>query len=126
VNEKAGLNTLRFYRKMGQWDKYIAFADPFLEKHGKTQEIYNSVAWEIVANSDDIPALEKALVYSEKSIALDKQYGNTDTRANVLYKLKKYKQAKAAAKESISLAKKEKLDYTSTQELLDKIEKAMR
>jgi thioredoxin-related protein len=125
INEKAGLNTLRFYRKTGQWDKYVRYADPFLAKHGKTQEIYNSVAWEIVANSDNIPALEKALVYSEKSMKIEKNYGNSDTWANVLYKLKRYKEAQVAAKESIALAKKEKLDDTSTKELLEKIEKAL-
>jgi hypothetical protein len=55
-------------------------------------------------------------------MAFEKNYGNSDTWANVLYKLKKYKEAEAAANESIELAKKEKLDYTSTQELLTKIE----
>jgi thiol-disulfide isomerase/thioredoxin len=125
INEAAGLNTLRFYRKTGEWQQYQMFADPFLKQYGKSQEIYNSVAWEMVANSDDAGVLSKALEYADASVKLDKNYGNTDTRANILYKLKKYKEARIAARESIELAKKEKLDYTSTKELLDKIEKSL-
>jgi len=123
TNISAGTNTLRFYRKTVQWNEYVSFADDFLGKYGDNQEIYNSVAWEIVANSQDEKVLNKALDYINKSMSLDKNYGNSDTWANVLYKLKRYKEAEAAAKESIELAKKEKLEYVSTQELLDKIEK---
>jgi len=125
VNVAAGTNTLRYYRKTEQWTDYIGFADSFLAKYGDKQEIYNSVAWEIVSNSDDAKVLNHALDYITRGMKLEKNYGNSDTWANVLYKLKRYKEAEAAAKESIELAKKEKLDYVSTQELLDKIEKEM-
>ncbi len=125
INVSAGTNSLRFYRKTDQWTDYVNYADDFLGKYGDNQEIYNSVAWEMVSNSNDEMVLNKALDYINKSMKLDKNYGNSDTWANVLYKLKRYKEAEAAAKESIELAKKEKLDYASTQELLDKIEKDM-
>jgi len=125
INVSAGTNSLRFYRKTDQWNEYVRFADDFLGKYGDNQEIYNSVAWEIVSNCKDNVVLNKALDYINKSMKLEKNYGNSDTWANVLYKLKRYKEAEAAAKESIELAKKEKLDYVSTQELLDKIEKDM-
>ena len=125
INVSAGTNSLRFYRKTDQWNEYVRFADDFLGKYGDNQEIYNSVAWEIVSNSKDEVVLNKALDYINKSMKLEKNYGNSDTWANVLYKLKRYKEAEAAAKESIELAKKEKLDFVSTQELLDKIEKDM-
>jgi thiol-disulfide isomerase/thioredoxin len=125
INTTAGLNELRFYRKTERWKEYIIAADKFLNKFGDKQETYNSVAWEIFSHSDDHEALEKGLGYAAQSMKLEKNYGNSDTYANLLYKLKRYKEAAAAAKESIKLAKKEKLDYTSTQELLDNIEKSM-
>jgi len=125
TNVSAGLNSLRFYRKTGQWNEYVKYANAFLDKYGDNQEIYNSVAWEMVANTDDAIVLNEALNFINKSMALDKNYGNSDTWANILYKLKRYKEAEAAANESIALAKKEKLDYVSTQELLDKIDKEL-
>ena len=125
INVSAGLNSLRFYRKTGQWAEYVKYANTFLDKYGDNQEIYNSVAWEMVANTDDATVLTHALNFINKSMTLDKNYGNSDTWANILYKLKRYKEAESAANESIAFAKKEKLDYVSTQELLDKIEKDM-
>ena len=121
VLKMAGNSELRFYRKTNQWDQYISFADEFLSKYGDNEREYNSVAWEIVANTDNKPALEKALVYADKSMKLGKNYGNTDTYANVLWKLGKKKEAEAACLDAIELAKAEKLDYTSTQEVLDKV-----
>jgi hypothetical protein len=121
VRQQEGMNELRFYRKMDRWNDYLAFADTFLSRYGNTSNMYNSVSWEIVSNTDNKDALQKALVYAEQSMKLGKDYGNTDTYANVLYKLNRSKDAEAAALDAIELAKKEKLDFSSTQELLDKV-----
>lgn len=87
-------------------------------------KFYNSVAWEMYILTDDKNLLKKAVNYVEKSIKGEKSSFNTDTMAVLQFKLGNNKKAEKYAIESIKLAQEEGNDYSSTQELLDKINAA--
>ncbi|OJJ18866.1 hypothetical protein BKI52_25170 [marine bacterium AO1-C] len=71
--------------------------------------------------TNDPQKLEKALVWAEKSVKLKKTWYNTSTQARLLYKLKRYQEAKKVAEESIALSKKIGGSPGGAQALLKKI-----
>ncbi|HAS41248.1 MAG TPA: hypothetical protein DCS93_12255 [Microscillaceae bacterium] len=71
--------------------------------------------------TSDPKKLEKALAWAEKSVRLKKTWYNTSTQARLLYKLKRYLEAKKVAEESLALSKKIGGDLGQTQALLEKI-----
>jgi thioredoxin-related protein len=82
----------------------------------------NNTAWAFYESVDDKAMLNEALKWAIKSVEIDSQYYNNDTVAALYYKLGKKGKAKKAAKEAISIAKKNGEDYSSTEELLNKIQ----
>ncbi|OJJ15368.1 hypothetical protein BKI52_38795 [marine bacterium AO1-C] len=85
----------------------------------------NRIASDYCEKFEEQLYLEKALGWVEKSIKLDKRSFNTYTQAQLLYKLKRYKRAKKAAKESIRLAQKEGKSFKNTRKLLNEIKRVM-
>ncbi|OJJ18864.1 hypothetical protein BKI52_25160 [marine bacterium AO1-C] len=69
----------------------------------------------------DTKRLEKALDWIKRSIELRKIYGNVYVKAQLLFKLERYAEAKKVVEESIVLAKQEKGNIKYAKELLDKI-----
>ncbi len=84
---------------------------------------YNSVAWQVFEITSDRDLLKKASEWTKLSINDTKNSFNTDTQAHILYKLGKNKEARRYALASIELAKEENADYSTTEALLEKIEK---
>jgi len=65
----------------------------------------NDVAWAIFQHSTDKKDLEKALAWSSEAVRLDpKNAGNTDTKANILYKLGRKDEALKTEMEALSLS----------------------
>lgn len=81
----------------------------------------NEVAWNFFEKVDDKAALQKAILWAQQSVKKQTSSFNTDTLANLYYKVGDRKNAKMWAEKSIVLAKTEGEDYQSTQELLDKV-----
>ena len=81
----------------------------------------NSIAWNFFENATDKVALEKALLWAKQSVKLDESYANTDTLANLYFKIGDKANAKIWATKAIELAKKEGEEYAETQALLDKV-----
>lgn len=81
----------------------------------------NSIAWNFFENATDKNALDKALLWSKQSVKLKEGYANTDTVANLYFKIGDKANAKLWAVKAIELAKKEGEEYQETQELLDKV-----
>ena len=86
-----------------------------------TSDELNSMAWNFFENATDKAALETALKWAKQSVKLKESYANTDTLANLYFKLGQKENAKTWATKSIELAKKSGDDYADTQALLDKI-----
>ena len=85
----------------------------------------NRIASDYAQKFEEQSYLKKALYWVEKSIKIDKRSFNTYTQAHLFYKLKRYKQAKKVAKESIRLAKKEGKSFEDTKKLLREIKRVM-
>jgi len=113
---------LNLYKKKKEWKNYIKTAEKFVNKYGKNDyQLLNSISWTVFENFKDKPTLLKAEKWAKLSVDLKDEYANNDTYANILFKLGKNQQAKAAAEKSIELAKKEGSDYKDTQDLLNRI-----
>jgi thiol-disulfide isomerase/thioredoxin len=114
--------TLNYYLHKKNLPEYVMLAKQYATTYfANDANGLNNIAWgfyEHVSNKTD---LANAAVWAEKSIQLDNKYYNTDTYANVLFKLGRIPEAKAAAEKAIDLAKQEQQDFSSTQDLLDKI-----
>jgi thiol-disulfide isomerase/thioredoxin len=104
------------------WKKYTKNASIYITKYNQENASeLNFVAWTYFEHIEDRAALLQAKNWSKHSTELESSYVNNDTYASILYKLGEKKEAKAAAEKAIELAKKEGVDYKSTEELLKKI-----
>ncbi len=104
------------------WKKYTKNAFIYITKYNQENASeLNLVAWTYFEHIEDQTSLTQAKSWSKHSTELENNYANNDTYASILYKLGKKKEAKAAAEKAIELAKKEGVDYKSTEELLKKI-----
>lgn len=136
VSEMRGLNngiadqavfniSLAYYENKKDWATYSKIFAEQADKYLKEPEEINNVSWNLYENSDNKNALLKAEFLMSK-IVEGSEWFVYDTYAAVLYKLKKKKEAKAAAEKAIEMAKKEGAaedDYKGTKELLKKIDK---
>jgi len=105
--------------------KYLADVQLFMATNPDlSSQSLNAHAWRIYELSDDKILLAQAESWINKSIELEKNSYNLDTKASIQYKLGKKLEAMQAAKESIKLAGEEGSDPSATQETLEKI-KAM-
>ena len=87
----------------------------------------NSVAWNIYETSDKKKELKYALKLITRSVEYHSEYANVDTKAAVLYKLRKYNAAKVAIDEALNLAANAgyEIDVSASEELKSKIETAL-
>ncbi len=113
---------LSYYSMKKDWDNYAKQASLYTDKYFATSPgTLNQIAWTFYENVTDKNMLAKAEGWAKKSIEIKDGYANHDTYAAVLYKFGKYKDAKQAAEDAITLAKKDGEDFKETQALLDKI-----
>lgn len=88
-----------------------------------SSQVLNSHAWRIYELSDDRSHLSEANEWIDKSIQLEENSYNTDTKAAILYKLGEKKEALTMAERSVELAEKEGNDSKATRDLIEKIKK---
>ncbi|PQJ82181.1 toxin-antitoxin system YwqK family antitoxin [Polaribacter glomeratus] len=82
----------------------------------------NSFAWGVYEKTNSTTTeLNNAIIWVKRAIKLNKDSYNTDTYAALLYKTGFYTLALEMAEESLVLGKKEKLDITATEKLIEKI-----
>ncbi len=116
---------MNYHLYKGETDAFARAAVEYMNTYKpRDPGLLNSVAWSFYEHVDDPALLRQALKWARKSVKLDKGYANTDTVAALYYKLGKTKQARKWAEKAIALAKASDQDYTSTAELLEKIEAA--
>jgi thiol-disulfide isomerase/thioredoxin len=121
--KKSYLNELMYSKDPVEQEKFKAEIQLFLaDKPDLESRFYNSVAWQVYEMTDDQNLLKKAAEWAQISIDGAKNSYNTDTMAAILFKLGDRDKARVFAIESIEIAKKEGNDYSSTEELLSKID----
>ncbi len=116
------LNNLMYSPGEVNEQKYLADVQLFMATNPTlSSQSLNAHAWRIYELSDDKLILSQAESWINKSIKLEKNSYNLDTKASILYKLGKKIDAMQAAEESLILAGEEGSDPTATQEMLKKI-----
>lgn len=102
--------------------KYLADVQLFMATNPKlSSQSLNAHAWRIYELSDDQLILAQAESWINKSIKIEKNSYNLDTKASIQYKLGNKIEAMQSAEESIKLAGEEGSDPTATKETLAKI-----
>lgn len=92
-------------------------------KVAKSWSELNQAAWMVYEKEDDLKRLKEALGWIDRSIGIEANYYNVDTKAFLLYKMKDYNEAKVAAKKAIELGRAEGMEEESisTIQLLENI-----
>lgn len=85
-------------------------------KRGDYSNFLNSIAWEVYVNNNNPMVLNEAVKWSAKSIEKNDNWMYFDTYASLLYKLKRYEEAKPIAEKAFQLGKD-----PDTKKLLDDI-----
>lgn len=119
------LNTeleIAFYQAKGDFASVYKVLPAYLEKYkmNKPGEL-NNYSWYVFENTDEKAKLETAASWAKKSVSLDPNYYNSDTYANILFKIGKYAEAQKWAEKAIEYAQKEGGDAPETEALLAKI-----
>ncbi len=101
---------------------FMKAQDDFLSKHCREWSWGNAMAWDVV-ESENKKQYKSALKWINRSVGISKNFYNLDTKAWLLYRMGKNKEALATAKEAIAIAKEAGEDSSGTEELLKLIEK---
>ena len=89
-----------FYAERNDLERYLELAPQFAEKYNMDNSlVLNSVAWKIYEKTEDKKILTKALRLVNRSVLLDANYNNLDTKMRILYVLGKKREAFALANE---------------------------
>lgn len=104
---------------------YVTYQKLALEKYKDVSKVsaeeLNSVAWNFFEKITDKKGLTAALGWAQESVKKSENSANTDTLANLYFKIGDKANAKIWAEKAIELAKKTGEDYSETQKLLDSI-----
>jgi len=87
-------------------EKAPKYASKYFDNYCNSALEFDKVAWQFHQKYDDPQQLEKALKWAEKSVQLMKGFFNMGTQAHLLFKLKRYIEAKKVTEEAIVLTKK--------------------
>ena len=109
---------MHYHRKNDRGEEFKA---TYYDKYCDNANELNSIAWNYFENEEETAKLEQALRWSEKSIKIAKNWAFVDTKANLLHKLGRDKEALAEAEEAVALAKKEGQDAAETEALVTEL-----
>jgi thiol-disulfide isomerase/thioredoxin len=115
---------LNYYKTKKDIENYTKLAHFYVPKYFfEDAKMLNAICWTYFQKVDEKTNLDEAEKWIAQSVKLDDQYYNTDTYANLLSKIGKKNEAIEMAKHSIEVAKKSAEDYSSTEELLNDLQK---
>lgn len=99
------------------------YLNNYMNKFCKDAQLLNSFAWRYFEEESEKKKLKAALNWVNKSVSINKNWYNLDTKANLEYKLGKKKAAIKSAEEAVKLAKENGEDSSETEAFLKKIQK---
>jgi len=119
------IEEIRYYKQTGNLQPYLADVTRYMWEYGPQKHyLYYTFARSMLLNTDNKDVLVKALTYSEKAMYYDWSYNTLDLNAHILYKLKRYSEARVSAVDAIGLAQNSQEDSESASKLLKDIDKA--
>ncbi|OWY23089.1 DUF255 domain-containing protein [Sphingobacteriales bacterium UPWRP_1] len=124
ANEYVYMASLDYYEGTADWKNYVKNAIQYVNKFEvEDPNLLNNLAWNVQLHTGKKKELQKASDWVQKSISKAPAYYNYDTYAYILYKMGKKQEALTTANKAIEYAKQAKQDYSSTQKLIERIEK---
>lgn len=115
-----------FYEKTENWPKLAEIIEDEVAKGKLDANRINEYCWTIYQKADDKKIIEKALKWMKPVITKQPEYANLDTYAALLYKAKKYTEAKKYAAKAIEMGKEKKENVEATEKLLQEIKKKLK
>lgn len=113
---------MEFYFSNKNYPEYEKAAIEYYQNPSDfSAEELNQISWDFFLYVSNPVSLQKAVEWSLEAVKKQENNINTDTLARIYYKLNDKSNAKKWAEKSIELAKKNKAEYTSTEDLLKKI-----
>lgn len=118
------LGMLMYSKKPDDKARFLAEAESIMKNEPDfNSNFYNSVAWEYHLATDNNDKLEKALKWADISVKKEPNAYNLDTKASILYKLKRKEEALKLANQAMKLGTLMGMDMSSTKKLIEKINK---
>ncbi len=113
---------ITYYRQREDMGNFAqAAADHYTRYPSNDADELNEIAFLFAQNVNDPAMLQKAVEWASKSVGIQESNYNQDTLARLYLKLGRKKQAAAAARRSIELAKTAGEDASQTEQLLQQI-----
>lgn len=122
--EMSGRLVMGYYAQREDWSGFAKATNAYYKKFPPEDwsEI-NEYAWLFYEEVQSKKLLKCATKWAKKSMTVEKNYYNTDTLAALYYRLGKKGKALKTANEAIALAKKVGEDHSSTDALIQEIQK---
>jgi len=116
-NSKKMMAAMMDSTRFAEYTAYMAHV-----KRNEYSQGLNGIAWDFFENVTNKKDLEKALVWSKRSLEINPEnHAGMDTYANLLYKLGRTKEAIAAEKEALDLAQAQDADFKVYEETIAKM-----
>ena len=116
-------NQLYYFQHTNDWENYAETCKEYLSAvEVEDPVMLASIGWNFVLNVNDRTQLEYAAQWMEKSIALENECYNNYVVSELWYRLGEYNEAREAAYKTIDLAKIRNMDYSASDDLLNRIE----
>lgn len=119
---KSKIALLDWQYNMGKKEEF-KFTKIYFDKYCENANQLNSIAWYYFENFSNKKELKAALNWVNRSISLNKNWYNLDTKANLLNKLGKKKDALATAEEALAVAIAAGEDPSETEKLIRDLKK---
>jgi len=119
---------MRYAWGEGDYSDFIKYADKYAKDFiWMDWNELNTIAWDIYEDEKYAGKeyLKLGLKMAKQSVTIEENYYNTDTYAALLYKSGKYKKAEEWALIAIDNAKKQKMESSMTEKLLEKIQEEL-
>jgi hypothetical protein len=109
-----------FYSASKNWKYYVKYVNLKIKKYPPQKKgklfggqfgdawLLNSYAWTLFLNSSDKRILKKGLTWINLSCQLEESTYNLDTKANLLYRIGKVKEAVSLAEKAVMISKNDK------------------
>ena len=112
---------LTYYRELGNREAYIEAAKTYLDKYHDQAAELSETAYTFTRITTDKKQLKQALIWAKTAVALDNDYYNNTTLAQVYAKLGKKTKARRAAIAAIKIGENNNDDTSDMKTLLEKL-----
>ncbi|MEO8150871.1 MAG: DUF255 domain-containing protein [Bacteroidia bacterium] len=118
---------ITYYRGTENWPAFAAAVQHMIDKKSDVDAaMINDYSWDVCEKCDDPHLIKMAVNWMSKAVEKEPEYNYLDTYAALLYKANDYATAKKYADEALAKGKEQGENTQETEELLAKINAALK